>query len=356
MTHNFSAGPSVLPREVTRQAAEAVLNFEQTGLSILEMSHRGKHLAPVLEEAMALVRELMQLPSEYEVMFLTGGASTQFFMVPLNLAIPDEKMYYINTGAWSSKAIKEAGRYGKMEELASSADKNFTYIPKLDNYPTAGSYLHITTNNTIHGTQFHQTPPSSIPIVADMSSDIFSKPIENINQYGCIYAGAQKNMGPAGTTLVIMHKDMLGKTGRDIPTMLDYKTHINKRSAFNTWPVYAIYVSLLVLRWIKAQGGVAAMAHRNKTKAEVLYAALDNSKLFHGTVSKEDRSEMNVCFRTEREDLESEFLQFAAEHHCSGLKGHRSVGGFRASLYNALELESVGVLIEVMQAFEKKHG
>ena len=352
--HNFFAGPAVLPKAVLKKAKKAVKEFSGMGLSILEISHRSAPFIAVMEKAEALARTLLNIPEEYAVLFLTGGASSQFFMAPLNLLSPDQKAGYVDTGAWSSKAIKEANRYGNIEVIASSKDTNYNNIPKQFPISPDYSYLHLTSNNTIYGTSYNPIPKSPIPIVCDMSSDIFSKPI-NISDFDMIYAGAQKNMGPAGVTLVIIKKDILGKTGRDIPSMLNYQTHIDKGSSFNTPPVYPIYVSMLTMEWVKNHGGVEAMAKRNEEKAQMLYEEIDQNPMFYGTAAKEDRSLMNICFLLHNEALTNEFIEMAEEAGCVGIKGHRSAGGFRASTYNALEKESVEVLVRIMQEFRKKH-
>jgi phosphoserine aminotransferase len=356
--HNFSAGPAILPAPVLEQAAQAAADFNGMGLSILEISHRSPEFTAVLQEAQTLVRDLLNIDEQYAVLFLQGGASSQFFMPPMNLLDGHQKAAYINTGSWSTKAIKEAKLFGQVEEVASSKDKNFTYIPKSYSIPSDAAYLHITTNNTIFGTQFQELPETQLPLVADMSSDIFSKPID-ASRFDLIYAGAQKNMGPAGTTLVVVRKEALGKVDRPIPTMLDYRTHINKNSAFNTPPVFPIYVSMLTLRWIKAAGGLQAMAARNDAKAKLIYDEIDRNALFEGTVIDPiDRSKMNATFILKKESasLEAQFLEMCKEAGCVGVKGHRSVGGFRASIYNAMPMESVQVLVDVMKAFEAKNG
>jgi len=356
--HNFSAGPAILPASVMEEAAQAVRDFNGSGLSILEISHRSKGFVAVLEEAEALVRELLDVPSEYAVLFLTGGASTQFFLAPMNLLNEGEKAGYINTGTWSNKAIKEANNYGHIVEVASSKDQGYSYIPKGYSVDADLKYLHITTNNTVAGTQFQELPVTDVPIVADMSSDIFSRPID-IQRYAMIYAGAQKNMGPAGTTLVIVRKDLLGKVDRMLPTMLDYRTHVDKGSSFNTPPVFPIYVSMLTMRWVKAQGGVTAMVAHNESKAKLLYDEIDRNPLFKGAVSDTtDRSLMNVTFvmNDEYTALQDAFLAAADAAACDAIKGHRSVGGFRASIYNSMPKESVQALIDVMQVFAKEHA
>ncbi|RMF00478.1 MAG: 3-phosphoserine/phosphohydroxythreonine transaminase [Bacteroidetes bacterium] len=356
--HNFSAGPAILPASVMQEAAQAVNDFNGSGLSILEISHRSAAFVAVLEEAESLVRELLHVPDEYAVLFLTGGASSQFFMAPLNLLRSDEEAAYINTGSWATKAIKEAKRYGQIQEIASSKDRNFAYLPKDYSVPAAAKYVHITSNNTIFGTQYQRFPETDKWLVADMSSDIFSRLLE-VNRFALIYAGAQKNMGPAGVTLVIVRKDLLGHTGRDIPTMLDYRTHIAKNSSFNTPPVFPIYVSMLTLRWVKAQGGVEAMVPRNEAKAKLIYDEIDRNPLFEGTVlNKADRSLMNATFTmvAAKQELEQDFLAACTAAGCEGVKGHRSVGGFRASIYNSMPLSSVEVLVDVMRDFAAQHA
>jgi len=353
--HNFSAGPAILPQEAIDEAVEGLKNFKGTGMSVVEISHRTPQWEEVMAEAEALVRELLGVSDEYAVLFLQGGASTQFCMIPFNLLPENGKAAYLKTGTWATNAIKEAGFFGNVDIVASSEDKNFSYIPKNYTIPTDTAYFHITTNNTIFGTQMKSIPDSPIPLVADMSSDIFSKPVD-VSKFDLIYAGAQKNMGPAGTTLVIIKKNILGKSGRKIPTMLDYNTHIKGESMFNTPPVFAIYLSYLTLKWVKKMGGVKAMEIRNEEKGRVLYAEIDRNSLFQGTTAIEDRSLMNPTFVMTRPELEKEFLKFAEERHIEGIKGHRSVGGFRTSTYNALPLESVQFLVDTMQEFEKKHA
>lgn len=353
--HNFFAGPAILPQSVLQKAKQSVENFADMGLSILEISHRSSQFVEVLENARNLTKELLAIPENYEVLFLTGGASTQFFMAPLNLLAEDDMACYINTGTWSAKAIKEAKLFGNIKEIASSADQNYTYIPKTYDIPQGARFLHITSNNTIVGTQFQEYPNTKVPLVTDMSSDIFSRPID-ASKHMLIYAGAQKNTGPAGTTLVIVNKDELGKTGKPITSMLDYQVHVKKDSSFNTPPVFPIYVSMLNMQWVKEMGGVEAMEKRNSEKAETLYNEIDRNGMFVGTAKKEDRSKMNVTFVLNNNELESEFGKMAAAANCFGIKGHRSVGGFRASIYNAMELESVKVLVDVMKDFERKYG
>ncbi|HOH55192.1 MAG TPA: 3-phosphoserine/phosphohydroxythreonine transaminase [Paludibacteraceae bacterium] len=352
--HNFNAGPSVLPREVIEKTAQAVLDFNGSGLSILEISHRSKDFQAVMDEAIALFKELLEIPSGYSVVFLGGGASLQFCMVPFNLL--EKKAAYLLTGTWASKAYKEAKGFGEVVEVASSKDANFSYIPKNYVIPTDVDYFHITTNNTIFGTEILTDIDSPVPLVADMSSDIFSRPVD-VSKYGVIYGGAQKNLGPAGLAFAIVKEELLGKVSRHIPTMLDYRIHIENGSMFNTPPVLPIYSALETLRWLKANGGLVAMEKKNIAKAELLYNEIDRNKLFVGTAAKEDRSRMNVCFvmKPEYQELEAEFLKFASDRGMVGIKGHRSVGGFRASIYNALPIESVQALIDCMQEFEKLH-
>ena len=352
--HNFYAGPSILSEYTIKNTADAVLNFAGTGLSLLEVSHRGKEFVAVNDEARALVKELLDVPETHEVVFLGGGASLQFCMIPFNLM--KKKAAYIDTGTWASNAIKEAKLFGQVDVVASSADKNYTYIPKHYTVAPDSEYLHFTTNNTIYGTEYHKIPEVSVPLVSDMSSDIFSRPID-VSKYNAIYAGAQKNLAPAGVTIIIVRKDALGHVDRPIPTMLDYNTHIKKDSMFNTPPVLPIFSALQTLKWYKEQGGVKVLQKKNQEKAAVLYDEIDRNKLFRGTVAVEDRSLMNVCFvmNDEYKELEKEFADFAAAAGMVGIKGHRSVGGFRASLYNAMPIESVKALVETMKEFEKNH-
>ncbi len=352
--HNFNAGPAILPQAVLTQAAQAVQEFNGLGMSILEISHRSKDFQAVIDEATALIKELAGLGDEYKVLFLQGGASTQFGMVPMNLLDSADTAGYSNTGTWAKKAMKEAKQFGNVLELATSEPDNYTHIPKGYTIPDTLKYFHITSNNTIYGTQYQHYPKSPVPYVVDMSSDIFSRRCD-FSQFDLIYAGAQKNIGPAGVTLVILKESLLGKVNRTIPTMMDYRTHIKENSLFNTPPVFAIYVTMLTLRWIK-ETGLAAIEATNKAKADLLYNAIDTNPLFKGTVAKEDRSWMNVNFIMENRDLEPEFLAFAKENKCVGLAGHRSVGGMRASLYNALPLESVQHLVNLMDAFAAKKG
>ena len=351
--HNFNAGPSILPQEVFEQASEAILNFDKTGLSILEFGHRTPKFTSVMEEARSLVKELMHLDSDHEVLFLHGGASTQFMQVPMNLLDAKETAAYTDTGVWASKAIKEAKLFGKVETVCSSKEKNYGYIPNDFAVPNDAKYLHITTNNTIYGTQWQKIPATSNTMVADMSSDILSREMD-FNAFGLIYAGAQKNIGAAGVNLVVVNKNILGKVKRAIPTIMDYRNHILEGSMLNTPPVFAVYVCLLTLRWLKQQGGVAAIEKKNAVKAELLYKEIDENELFTGTVKTEDRSRMNVCFVMNDDSLEAPFLQYAESLGIVGIKGHRSVGGFRASLYNALPVESVKVLTEAMRSFAKQ--
>ncbi|MDO3694873.1 3-phosphoserine/phosphohydroxythreonine transaminase [Wenyingzhuangia sp. chi5] len=349
--HNFSAGPSILPQEVFEKASQAVLDFDNTGLSLIEISHRSKEFVAVYDKAVALVKELLNVPETHEVLFLQGGASMQFLMTAINLMKNEGgKAAYVDTGAWSSKAIKEAKLFGQVDVVASSEDTNYNYIPKGYSIPTDADYVHITSNNTIFGTQFKEFPTTEVPLVADMSSDIFSKPVD-VSKFGIIYAGAQKNLGPAGATLVIVKKDLLGNTGRTIPSMLDYQIHIKGESMFNTPPVFAIYVSMLNLEYMKAQGGLKAVEKHNEEKAAMLYNEIDNNPSFVNSVAKEDRSLMNVVFLLKDESKDAEFLAACAEAGISNVKGHRSVGGFRASIYNAMPKESVQALIDVMKKF-----
>ncbi len=352
--HNFYAGPSILSEYTIKNTAAAVENFAGMGLSLLEISHRSKEFVAVMDEAQALVKELLEIPSGYEVVFLGGGASLQFCMVPFNLL--KKKAAYLDTGTWASKAIKEAKLFGEVDVVASSKDKNYTYIPKEYMVPEDADYFHITTNNTIYGTEIRQDLDSKVRLVADMSSDIFSRPVD-VSKYDLIYAGAQKNLAPAGVTLVIVRKDALGQAGRPIPTMLNYQTHIDKGSMFNTPPVLPIYSALQTLKWYKEQGGINAMEKKDKENAAILYDEIDRNKLFRGTVVPEDRSIMNVCFvmNDEYKELEADFNAFASTKGIVGIKGHRSVGGFRASLYNAMPKSSVEVLVEAMKEFEKQH-
>ena len=353
--HNFSAGPCILPKSVFQKAAESLVNYNNTGLSIAEMSHRSKEFVAVMENAERLVKELMNVPEGYEVLFLQGGASMQFYMSGLNLLPVNGSAAYMNTGAWSSKAIKEAKLLGDIHELASSKDKNFNYIPK--DYEIGGhmDYFHVTSNNTIFGTQIKDFYNGNVPLACDMSSDIFSRKID-VKNFDLIYAGAQKNMGPAGTTLYIFNKDILGKSSVPIPTMLDLKTHYDKDSMFNTPPVFAVYASMLTLKWLQNNGGLDFIEKENEKKADLIYNQIDNSSLFKGTANLEDRSTMNVTFTLENDDLNETFNSMLSDAKINGLKGHRSVGGFRASMYNAMPIESIQVLVDVMKELETKKG
>ena len=353
--HNYSAGPCILPQEVLQKASEAVINFNNLNLSLIEISHRSKDFVDVMENARSLVKELLEVPEGYQVLFLQGGASLGFLKAAYNFLPKGEKAAYINTGTWSTKAIKEAQKLGAVDVIASSEDKNFSYIPKGVEVPSDAKVLHYTSNNTIFGTQFKKVPVSGTPLLCDMSSDIFSKKI-NVADYDLIYAGAQKNMGPAGTTLYIVKESSLGKTGNDIPTMLDLQTHIKKDSMFNTPPVFPIYVSMLIFEWLKKNGGVSWIEEINQQKADLLYNEIDRNELFKGVTEKEDRSNMNATFVLTDESLADEFNKKWAEANISGIKGHRSVGGYRASMYNALPLESVQVLVDVMKEFERTKG
>jgi phosphoserine aminotransferase len=352
--HNFNGGPSILPKIVCEQASKAVLNYNGTGLSILEMGHRTKEFQAIMDEARSLVKELMKLDDDHEVLFLHGGASTQFMQVPMNLLNEKETAAYADTGVWSSKAIKEARLFGNVDVVCSSKEANYNFIPKDFAVPNDAKYFHITTNNTIYGTQWQTIPDVSMPLVADMCSDIFSRQ-RDFNSFALIYAGAQKNMGPAGVNLVVVNKNILGKVKRALPTIMDYRNHIQEGSMLNTPPVFAVYVSLLTLQWLKQLGGIDAIEKINNEKAELLYNAIDNSVLFKSTAVKEDRSKMNACFVMKDTSLEKQFLAFAEDRQIYGIKGHRSVGGFRASMYNALPLSSVVYLIEVMREFEKSN-
>ncbi len=353
--YNFGAGPSILPQEVMKATADACVEFQGMGLSLMEISHRTKEFQAVMDEAQALFKELLNIPEGYSVLFLGGGASLEFCMVPYNLL--NKKAAYLNTGVWAKKALKEAKLFGEVVEVASSADANYTFVPKGYTIPADADYFHITTNNTIYGTELHEDLDSPVPLVADMSSDIFSRPVD-VSKYGLIYGGAQKNLSMAGVTFVIVKNELLGHVDRPIPTMLDYRTHVEKGSMFNTPPVVPIFCALQTLKWIKANGGVEAMQKRAKERAEVLYSEIDRNKLFRATVTaKEDRSYMNICFvmADEYKELEADFLKFATERGMSGIKGHRSVGGFRASCYNAMPLEGVKALVACMQEFEAQH-
>ena len=357
--YNFNAGPCVLPKPAVESTIEAIRNFDGTGIGLLEISHRTPGWERVMKETADLWRELLNIPDNYQVLFLGGGASTQFFTVPANLL--NKKAAYLQTGVWAKKAVKEAKFYGEVEVVASSEDKNYTYIPKGYTIPKDADYFHITTNNTIYGTEIHEDMDCPVTLVADMSSDIMSRPVD-VKKYGLIYGGAQKNVGPAGVTFVIVREDILGKVDRKLQTMVDYRTHIGdeekNRSMFNTPPVLPIFVMHETLKWVKSLGGVTAMNKINKEKAAMLYNEIDRNKMFVGTAAKEDRSLMNVCFvmADQYKDKEADFMAFAKERGMVGIKGHRSVGGFRASLYNACPVESVKALVECMQEFEKKNA
>lgn len=353
--HNFNAGPSILPRVAIENTAKAILDFNGIGMSILEISHRSKDFQAVIDEAVSLFKEIMNIPEGYHVLFLGGGASLQFCMIPYNLL--NKKAAYLETGVWAKKANKEAKLFGEVKIVASSSDKNFSYIPRDYDIPADADYFHITTNNTIYGTEIRYDMDSPVNLIADMSSDILSRPVD-VSKYAMIYGGAQKNLGPAGVTFVIVREDILGKVERQIPTMLDYRTHIKEGSMFNTPPVLPIYTVLETLKWIKAGGGVEAIEKSNIEKANLLYNAIDNSKMFVGTAEKDSRSLMNICFvmKEQYQDKEEAFMEFAKKHGMVGIKGHRSVGGFRASTYNALPIESVQALVDCMTDFEKENA
>lgn len=355
MKHNFSAGPAILPKSVFEIASKSCLEYDQCGRSLLELSHRGPEFSAVMERAVQNVYDLTGLDERYAVLFLTGGASSQFFMIPMNLLDTEGVASYIDTGRWADKAIEEAKMFGQTQVVASSAEENYSYIPKEFDVDPRSTYLHITSNNTVTGSQYHKFPSTSVPLICDMSSDIFSRPI-NFRDFDLIYAGAQKNIGPAGTTLVIIKKELLGKVSRSIPTMLNYETHVKKGSMFNTPPVFSIYVCMLTMEWIKNSGGLEAMYQHNQAKADVLYQEIDRNALFTGMVKEEDRSLMNATFKLMDDSLQEAFLKKAEAAGCVGLKGHRSVGGLRASMYNALSLESVQALVDTMQSFEKEMG
>ena len=351
--YNFNAGPSILPREVIENTAKQVLDFNGSGLSLMEISHRAKDFQPVLDEAVALIKELLSVPEGYSVIFLGGGASLQFTQVPCNFLI--KKAAYLNTGVWAKKSMKEAKLYGEVVEVATSADANFTYIPKNFDIPTDADYLHVTTNNTIYGTEIRKEIDSPIPLIGDMSSDIFSRPVD-VSKYDCIYAGAQKNLAMAGVTVIIVKNDKLGRAPRQIPTMLDYRTHVDKGSMFNTPPVVPIYCALETLRWIKKSGGVEAMDKKAIERAKIIYDEIDRNRLFRGTVKEEDRSLMNICFVMNEDfaELEKPFMEFATQKGMVGIKGHRDVGGFRASCYNAMSIEGAEAFAACMKEFEAK--
>jgi len=349
--HNFSAGPSILPKEVLEDASKSVLELDNIGLSLIEISHRSKEFISIMEEATARVLKITELQNKgYKAIFVQGGASLQFLMTAYNLL--ETKAAYINTGTWSVKAVKEAKLLGSVLEISSSQDKNYNYIPEVNNIPNDIDYLHITTNNTIFGTQYKSFPDCSPPLIADMSSDIFSRKID-FSKFDLFYAGAQKNMGPAGVTLVVIKESLLNKVSRKIPTMLNYSSYIKADSMLNTPPVFAVYTTLLNLRWIESQGGINELEKRNLKKAELLYAEIDRNSFFNGFAEVKDRSHMNVTFTLNNENLSDNFNKIWENNNISGIKGHRSVGGYRASIYNALSIESINVLINCMQQFEK---
>src|SRR5690606_26851778 len=351
MKHNFGAGPCILPQEVFQEASQAVLNFNNTGLSILEISHRSKEFEEVIVETERLVRELLNVPQNYSILFLQGGASQQFAMVPLNLLPEGGKAAYLDTGVWATKAIKEAKKLGNVEIVASSSEQNYSYIPKDFNVPLDAAYFHYTSNNTIYGTEVFVTPPTNVPTVVDMSSDMFSREID-VREYDLIYAGAQKNMVPAGATWVIVRAVILCTSSRTLPTIYYYEAHVNASSLYYRLPVFSIYVSMLNLRWLKAKGGISVMEQENIIKARTLYDEIERNPYFKGTAAVEDRSRMNVTFVMNNPDHEAEFLNLAKERNLIGIKGHRSVGGFRASIYNALTLTSINALVDAMKEFE----
>ncbi len=353
--HNFNAGPSILADEVIENAAKAILDFNGSGLSLLSISHRTKDFDDVMAEADVLFRELLHIPDNYKIIYLGGGASTYFYEIPANFL--GRKAGYVNTGVWAKKAIKEAKRYGEVEVLASSEDRNFTYIPKGFAIPADLDYVHITSNNTIYGTEYHEDLSSPVPLIADMSSDILSRPVD-VSKYAMIYGGAQKNLAPAGVAFAIIREDMLDRIVRDLPTMMSFRTHVENNSMFNTPPVFPIYVLKETLKWLKSIGGVDEIYRRNKEKAALLYDEIDRNPLFRGTVDKQDRSLMNICFvmADGYEELAPEFLEYTKAHDIVGIKGHRLVGGFRASCYNALKKESVEVLVKCMRDFAEKYA
>jgi phosphoserine aminotransferase len=355
VVHNFNSGPSILPKEVSEQASRAIEEFNNTGLSILEIGHRTPMFQAVVEEAVVTAKELMRLDAEHEVLLLHGGASTQFFQIPMNLLNENETAAYLDCGIWGAKAIKEAKIYGNVEVVGSSKDKNYTYVPKNLVIPPSAKYFHYTTNNTVEGTQMHSIPETSVPLVADMSSDILSQ-VMDFNRFSLIYAGAQKNIGAAGVNLVVVKKDILGKVSRKLPSMMDYRNHIEAGSLLNTPPVFAVYVCMLTLRWLKQQGGIPAIEKINDRKTALLYDTLDSLPLFRPTVAKEDRSKMNIVFVMDNPELETEFLAACKQNGMVGIKGYRTMGGFRASLYNALPVESVTALTDLMKDFANKKG
>lgn len=356
--HNFGAGPSILPKEVFEEAAHAVVDYNGSGLSIMEIGHRTKTFQAVLDEAVQTLKELMHLDSDHEVLFLHGGASTQFFQVPMNLLDEKKTAAYIDTGSWSTKAIKEAKLFGKVDVVCSSKASNYTYLPKEFDVSKDAAYLHLTSNETIHGAQWQDFSlfyEKGVPLVADMSSDILSRELD-FNRFDLIYAGAQKNIGAAGVNVVVVNKNLLGHVSRTLPTMMDYRNHIENGSMLNTPPVFAIFVCMLTLRWLKKMGGVAAIEQVNNEKASLFYNTLDSLPMFRGTVAKEDRSKMNAVFVTHEETIEKEFLALSEQEGMIGVKGHRTVGGFRVSMYNALPLESVQAITELMKHFARKKG
>ena len=353
--YNFNAGPSMLPREVIENTAKQILDFNGSGLSLMEISHRAKDFQPVVDEAVSLFKELLDIPEGYSVIFLGGGASLQFMQIPAHFLI--KKAAYVNSGTWAKKAMKEAKHFGEVVEIASSSEANFSYYPQFENnVPADADYLHITSNNTIYGTELRRDPDVAVPLIADMSSDIMSRPVD-VSKYTAIYAGAQKNLSMAGVTVIVVKDDMLGKAPRELPTMIDYRTHVDKGSMFNTPPVVPIYSLMENLRWLKKNGGVEAADKRAHERAEVLYAEIDRNKLFKGTVEEASRSLMNICFvmNDEYAELEKPFFEFATERGMVGIKGHRSVGGVRASCYNAMTMEGVNALVKAMQDFEAQH-
>jgi phosphoserine aminotransferase len=351
--YNFNAGPSMLPREVIENTAKQILDFNGTGLSLMEISHRAKYFQPVVDEAEALIKELLDIPQGYSVIFLGGGASLQFMQIPANFLL--KKAGYLNTGTWAKKAMKEAKHFGEVVEVASSAEDGYMHLPHNFDIPADLDYLHVCTNNTIYGTEYRKDLDSPVPLIGDMSSDIMSRPVD-VSKYTAIYAGAQKNMAMAGVTVIIVKDELLGQAPRELPTMLDYRTHVEKGSMFNTPPVVPIYSLLETMRWVKAQGGVKEMDRRAQERAKILYDEIDRNKLFRGTVAAEDRSVMNLCFvmNDDYKELESKFFDFATERGMVGIKGHRSVGGFRASCYNAQTIEGVNALVSAMKDFEKE--
>ncbi len=353
--HNFSAGPAILAPQVIQQAAAGVADLDGIGLSILELSHRGKEVVAVFDETTQAVKDILGVPEGYEVLFMSGGASSQFFIAAMNLMNDGDRAAYVDAGTWSSKAIEAAKQFGQIDVLASSKEKTYSYIPRDYTVPQDAKYFHFTSNNTIYGTQYHFLPEAGVvPMVCDMSSDFMSKPVD-VSKFGIIYAGAQKNLGPAGVTIVIVKKDILGKVSRAIPAMLDYRVFAKEKSMYNTPPVFAVYVCMLTLRWIKESGGLTAIAAQNERKAAILYDEIDRNPLFVGNVAREDRSLMNVCFVMKDRALEPAFAQLAKENGISGIEGHRSVGGFRASIYNAMPIESIQLLASLMAGMEKTH-